>query len=175
MALRLRHLKEAKAKPAEDLNRGRRLRPKVQLRQLSKVHRYQQNVAGRRGENSGQVQLPANLVVRRPNRSRVDIKGGVPSKREHLLLRARLHMRGVAEDAAPSKLERRLRLAWLLKAELEDKVVRLPPHNRAAPSVDLRLDPSVARENPRVERKRAKRLRPRPVVLRQDSLKLSLR
>jgi hypothetical protein len=163
-------LKEAKAKPPENLNRGRRLRPKVQLRQLSKVHPHQQNAAGRQGEDSGQVQLPANLVVRRPNRNKVDIKGGVPSKWEHLLLRARLHTRAGAEDTVPSKLERRLRLAWLLKAELEDKVVRLPPHNRAAPQVDLRLDPSVARENPRVERKRAKRLRPRPVVLRQDSL-----
>jgi hypothetical protein len=109
-------------------------------------------------------------VVRRPNRNKVDIKGGVPSKREHLLLRARLHTRAGAEDAVPSKPERRLRLVRSLKAEVvEDKVVRLSTHNRADPPVDLRLDLSVARENRRAERKRAKRLHPRPVV-RQDSL-----
>jgi hypothetical protein len=58
-----------------------------------------------------QVQLLASLVVRRLNPSKVDIKGGHLSKRELLLLRARLHMRGVAEDARLSKPERRRRLA----------------------------------------------------------------
>ena len=57
------------------------------------------------------AQLLASQVARRRNRSRVEIKGGDLSKRELLLLRARLHTRAVAEDAELSKPERRLRLA----------------------------------------------------------------
>jgi hypothetical protein len=58
-----------------------------------------------------QVQLLASLVVRRFNPSKVNVKGGDLSKRELLLLRTRLHMRAVAEDARLSKPERRLQLA----------------------------------------------------------------
>jgi hypothetical protein len=57
------------------------------------------------------AQLPASQVARPLNRSKVDLKGGDLSKRELLLLRARLHTRAVAEDAQLSKPERRLRLA----------------------------------------------------------------
>ena len=57
------------------------------------------------------AQLPASQAALRLNRSKVEIKGGDLSKRELLLLRARLHTRVVAEDAQLSKPERRLRLA----------------------------------------------------------------
>ena len=57
------------------------------------------------------AQLPVSQVARRPNRSKVDIKGGDLSRQELLLLRARLRTRAVAEDARLSKPERRLRLA----------------------------------------------------------------
>jgi hypothetical protein len=58
-----------------------------------------------------QVQLPASLVVRRLNPSKVDLKGGDLSKRELLPLRALLRTRAVPEDARLSKPERRRRLA----------------------------------------------------------------
>ena len=58
------------------------------------------------------AQLLVSQVARRPNRSKVDIKGWDLSKQELLLLRARLRTRAVAEGARLlSKPERRLRLA----------------------------------------------------------------
>jgi hypothetical protein len=109
---RLRHLREAEVDRVDDLNRARLTPRRVRLlRRLSKVRQHQPSAAGRHGEDLRQVQLLASLVVRRLNPSKVDIKAGDLSKRELLLLRARLHTRAVAEDARLSKPERRLRLA----------------------------------------------------------------
>jgi hypothetical protein len=109
---RLRHLREAEVDRVDDLNRARLTPRRVRLlRPPSKVRQHQQSAAGRHGEDLRQVQLPASLVVRRLNPSKGDVQAGDLSKRELLLLRARLHTRAVPEDARLSKPERRLRLA----------------------------------------------------------------
>ena len=112
-------------------------------------------------------------MARRLNQSKVDIKGGDLRRQELLLLPARLRTRAVAEDARLSKPERRLRLAWRLRAEVEDKGARAPTGNQAVlPAAELRLDLSLVRENQRAERKRGRNLLPRLLVLRQDRLQL---
>jgi hypothetical protein len=118
-----------------------------------------------------QVQLPASQVARRLNQSKVDIKDGDLRRQELLLLRARLRTRAVAEDARLSKPERRLRLAWRLRAEVEGNTRRGPMGNQAVlPEAELQLDLSLVRENQRAERKKGKNLLPRLLVLRQDRL-----
>jgi hypothetical protein len=114
-------------------------------------------------------------VVRRLNRSKVDIKAGDLSKLELLLLRARLHTRAVAEDARLSKPERRLRLAQRLRVEVEDQEARVPMGNQVVLPAELQWNLRVVRENRRVERKRERNLLPRLLVLRQDRLGLNLR
>jgi len=56
---------------------------------------------------------------------------------------------------------------------VEDKEARVLTGNQAVlPVAELRLDPSVVRENQRAERKKGKNLLPRLLVLRQDRLQL---
>jgi hypothetical protein len=56
---------------------------------------------------------------------------------------------------------------------VEDKEVRVPTGNQAVlPVAELRLDPSVVRENQRAERKKGRNLLPRLLVLRLDRLEL---
>lgn len=58
---------------------------------------------------------------------------------------------------------------------MEDKEVRVLMGNKAVPRVaELRLGPSVVRENQRAERKKGRNLLPRLLVLRQDRLQLKL-
>lgn len=109
---RLRHLKEAEVDRLDDLNRARLTPRRVRLlRRLSKVRQHRPSASDRHGEDLRQVQFLASLVVRQLNPSKVNVKGGDLSKRELLPLRARLHMRAVAEDARLSKPGRRRRLA----------------------------------------------------------------
>lgn len=56
---------------------------------------------------------------------------------------------------------------------MEDKEARVPTGNQAGlPAAELRLDPSVVRENQRAERKKGRNLLPRLPVLRLDRLEL---